>query len=353
MVFNLELPNIREGKYQKVIKENTSQCLNCERKCQINEGKLGFCGTRINLSGTIYSIVYGYIPAISVNPIEKKPFYHFFPGTYALTVGTFGCNFTCFWCQNHHLSHPEEKVQNIVRNKDYFISPRDLVNTAVNKGSEGTSISFNEPTLLFEYSLDVFKLAKENNLYNTYVSNGYMTEDVLRDLVKIGLDAINIDIKGTNRDVKEYCGIDNEIVWRNAKLANDLGVHVEITTLLIEDLNANLETIESISQRIKSDLGSNIPYHISRFFPRYKSTNKGFKTETSLELLYDSYEIALEFLNYVYIGNIFDQRYSTTYCPNCSKEVITRYGLGLKKKNLNSQGKCSFCGEKIHIVQSF
>ncbi|MFX0177624.1 MAG: radical SAM protein, partial [Candidatus Hodarchaeota archaeon] len=225
--------------------------------------------------------------------------------------------------------------------------PEKLIEIAIRNRCQGTSISFNEPTLLFEYSLEVFKLAKEKALYNTYVSNGYMTELVLRELVKCGLDAINIDIKGDNEMVKRYCGADVEKVWRNAKLFKDLGVHVEITTLLIEDYNTDDKVIKEISERICKDLGKDTPYHLSRFFPHYKSHEYKLFDPTPKELLYKAFEIANESLDYVYIGNLYQSKYENTYCPNCSKMVIERAGLGIKKQFLDSNGRCKFCGYSI------
>ena len=210
---------IREAKYQQKINKDTTQCLTCERKCKIPKGQLGHCQTRYNHEGQIYTIVYGCNMGMSNNPIEKKPFYHFFPGSRALTIGGYGCNFDCFWCQNHHMSHPSKRILEIMKNSNSYISPKQFIELALKKGSQGTSISFNEPTLSFEFSLEVFKLAKQEGLYNTYVTNGYMTENVLRDLVEGGLDAMNIDIKGNSEMVNKHCGVDVENVWRNAKLA--------------------------------------------------------------------------------------------------------------------------------------
>ncbi|MFX1495434.1 MAG: radical SAM protein, partial [Promethearchaeota archaeon] len=197
-------PNFKKAIYQERISKNISQCLTCERKCEISIGNSGFCQTRINLNGEIFSIVYGLIPALSFNPIEKKPLYHFYPGSVAITIGTYGCNFNCFWCQNHHISHPKEDIRNIVKNSKDYLTPEEIIKIAKINNCQGTSISFNEPTLLFEYSLEVFKLAKKEGLYNTYVTNGYMTEEVLEDLIKNGLDAMNIDIKGEADMVKRY-----------------------------------------------------------------------------------------------------------------------------------------------------
>lgn len=339
---------IKKAKYQRKIDDNFSQCLTCERRCKIGNGKTGFCNTRINKEGEIYTIVYGLIPAISFNPIEKKPLYHFYPGSIALTVGTYGCNFSCFWCQNHHLSKTNPLRASQFASSDEILSPKRLIEIALKKKCKGTSISFNEPTLLFEYSLEVFKLAKKNSLYNTYVTNGYMTEDVLRDLVEAGLDAMNIDIKGDSEMVQKYCGADVENVWRNAKLAKELGVHIEITTLLIQEFNSKDKIVRKIAERINDDLGELTPFHISRFFPHYKSSKYGLLEPTPLEFLYNAYNIAKDVgLKYVYLGNLPTTEYDNTYCPKCSKLIIKRKILGIQNLYLDTDGNCKFCGFPI------
>jgi pyruvate formate lyase activating enzyme len=339
---------IKKAKYQRRIDYSYSQCLTCERRCNIENGKSGFCKTRINKDGEIYTIVSGLIPAISFNPIEKKPLYHFFPGSTAITVGTYGCNFSCFWCQNHHLSKTNPlKATHFVTSND-IKTPKNLIEIALNKNCHGTSISFNEPTLLFEYSLEVFKLAKENHLYNTFVTNGYMTENVLRDLVDAGLDAMNIDIKGDSNVVQKYCGADGELVWRNAKLAKELGVHVEITTLLIQDFNSKDGIVRKIAQRIYNELGEFTPYHISRFFPHYKSIDYELYEPTPIEYLYNAYNITKDVgLKFVYLGNMPTTEYDNTYCPKCSKLVIERKNLGKNEIFLDSKGVCLSCGFPI------
>ena len=339
---------IKKAKYQRKIDDNFSQCLTCERRCKIGNGKTGFCNTRINKEGEIYTIVYGLIPAISFNPIEKKPLYHFYPGSIALTVGTYGCNFSCFWCQNHHLSKTNPLRASQFASSDEILSPKRLIEIALKKKCKGTSISFNEPTLLFEYSLEVFKLAKKNSLYNTYVTNGYMTEDVLRDLVEAGLDAMNIDIKGDSEMVQKYCGADVENVWRNAKLAKELGVHIEITTLLIQEFNSKDKIVRKIAERINDDLGELTPFHISRFFPHYKSSKYGLLEPTPLEFLYNAYNIAKDVgLKYVYLVNLPTTEYDNTYCPKCSKLIIKRKILGIQNLYLDTDGNCKFCGYPI------
>ena len=345
-------PNfIKESKYQQKLSDDISQCLTCERKCKIANGKTGFCQTRMNIDGTIHTLVYGCIPALSNNPIEKKPLFHFHPGTYAITVGTYGCNFTCPWCQNHHISHPYNPISNNIQREKEYLSPERLIKLAIKNHSNGTSISFNEPTLLFEYSLDVFKLAKQKGLYNTYVSNGYMTTEVLRYLAENGLDAINIDIKGDADMVQKYCGADVEKIWRNAKEAKKLGVHVEITTLLIETLNTNQDTIKTISERIHEELGEDTPFHITRSFPHYKSHEYGIIEPPSIKFLEESYEIAKkEGLNFVYLGNLYSTERENTICPKCSTVVIKRSGFDVKIISLDTKGKCKYCGYPICIL---
>jgi len=338
---------LKSGLHQKQ-DDNIVQCLICERKCKITEGKFGYCQTRINKGGKIYSIVYGLIPAISFNPIEKKPLYHFHPGSIAITIGTYGCNFNCFWCQNHHLSHPKEKIYKLAYNTSKCIEPEEIIKIALANSCQGTSISFNEPTLLFEYSLELFKLAKNEGLYNTYVSNGYMAKDALHELIDSGLDAMNIDVKGDAHMVNEYCGADNEKVWRNAVYAKENGVHIEITTLLLEGFNSDESTIRSIAERIANDLGEETPFHISRAFPYYKSREHSFTQPTSESSLYKARNTALGTgLKYVYLGNVPTYDFQNTRCPNCSQIVIERKVYSISKMGLDKDGKCEYCGHFI------
>ncbi len=342
-----------KSQFQKPLDNNRVQCLTCERRCKISPNNLGHCRTRVNRNGTLYTMVWGYIPALSFNPIEKKPLFHFFPGSIAVTIGTYGCNFDCFWCQNSHLSHPRRSIPELINDYSQLLNPKELIRIALNNNCQGTSISFNEPTILFEYSLEVFKLAKENGFYNTYVSNGYMTEEVLKELRASGLDAINMDIKGDAQMVKKYCGADVEKVWKNAKIAKELGIHVEITTLVIEDLNSNEEIIESIASRIYRDLGEYTPFHLTRFFPHYKSMAYGFKEPTAVEVLQKLYNVAIKSgLKHVYLGNMPDTSHEHTYCPNCSKLLIKRKVFGVVEIFIDSEGKCKHCGFQTNVILS-
>lgn len=336
---------IKEALLQR-LKNSKVLCLTCERRCEIEEGSSGFCKTRKNIGGKLYTVVYGEIASISANPIEKKPLYHFYPGSYALTAGTWSCNFTCPWCQNFRIS---KYPQNIGKGK--FISPEDFINLTKKYICRGTSFSFNEPTLLFEYSLEVFCLAKKEGLYNTYVTNGYMTEQALYALIEHGLDAMNIDIKGDAMFVKKYCGADLEKIWRNAKIAKDNNVWIELTTLIIPGLNEDKKILTEIAKRIKNELGENIPWHLNAYYPACEFSWKTYIPPTPAEILERAYEIAKEEgLKYIYIGNIPDHPKQNTYCPCCGKLLIERSALKLKGYYLDEEKRCPHCKEKILII---
>ena len=265
-------PFIREARLQERT-DSKVRCLTCERRCELTDGQLGWCRTRQNWGGTIHTLIYGAVSSLSCNPIEKKPLYHFYPGSIALTAGSLSCNFNCPWCQNWHIS---KQAPHIIESEspqnqpdcDHlacpwcqnwhiskrppsggapsggapsggmgFIPPQDFVDRARRHGCQGTSISFNEPTLNLEWSLEVFHMARSAGLYNTFVTNGYMTLAALEILVQARLDAMNADLKGDAEAVSRYCGTDVEVVWRNCRRAQELGVWVELTTPVIPGVN--------------------------------------------------------------------------------------------------------------------
>ncbi len=332
------------------------RCRTCERFCVIAVGKLGFCKTRINIDGKLYTLEYGDISSISANPIEKKPFFHFFPSTKALTVGSYGCNFACPWCQNWEISKSVPPLdffdQTFSQKVCNYISPERLVQLVRELGCQGTSISFNEPTLLLEYALDVFSLARKAGYYNTYVTNGYMSSDALRLLVEHGLDAMNVDIKGCEETVKTYCGVDVEKVWRNIAEAKRKGVHIELTTLIIPGVNDDAECLRAIASRIKNEVGEDTPWHVTQYYPAYKSLEVGLcNGRTPVELLEHVWAIGrAEGLNYVYIGNVPEHRYENTYCPKCGELLIERLGFDVVSNHLTTENECPRCGAAIIII---
>lgn len=322
------------------------RCLTCERICLIGEGKTGFCRTRKVKDGKLWTLVYGDISSMSLNPIEKKPFFHFYPGSFALTLGTWSCNFTCPWCQNYEISKFPEFI-----GKGERMSVGEVIEMMKGlKNCEGTSISFNEPTLLFEYSVELFESAKKFGYYNTYVTNGYMTLEALKMLHQAGLDAMNIDIKGTDEVLKRYCGVEGVRVWRNAVEARKLGIWLELTTLLIPGVNNSMKEVRKIAERIKKELGEEVPWHITRFYPAFEFQNL---PPTPVEEVERAVEIGKEVgLKYVYIGNIPGHKYESTYCPNCGKALIKRYGFQILENLLKGSNLCPFCKWEIKIFPS-
>jgi len=318
------------------------RCGVCEKRCVIAQGGVGFCKTRINIEGRLYTLVYGDISSLSVNPIEKKPFFHFYPGSQAFTVGTWSCNLTCPWCQNWDISkHPPKPF------KANCLSPESMVSAAVGERCQGVSISFNEPTMLFEYSLDLFPKSKQKGLYNTYVSNGYMTVEVLRRLQTAGMDAIKFDMKGDVEAVERYCSVDVEKVWRNIREAKRLGLHVEVVTLVIPRVNDEDSVLHGIVQRHLDSAGSDAPLHFTRFYPAYEFADR---LSTPLETLEKAYRMArVEGLNYVYLGNVTGHRLENTYCPRCGELLIERYGFSVVKDRITLTGCCPACGLAVPI----
>ncbi|MBO3842793.1 MAG: AmmeMemoRadiSam system radical SAM enzyme [Candidatus Brockarchaeota archaeon] len=318
--------------------------MTCERRCRIRSGLKGFCNTRMNINSKLYTLVYGDISSISANPIEKKPFFHFYPGTLALTAGSWSCNFACPWCQNFEISKtPPDLV------KANYISPERFVEIALNHGCDGTSISFNEPTLLLEYGLDLFPLARKKGLYNTYVSNGYMTLQALDALAESGLDAIKFDVKGDEEVYEKYCGgVREEVVWRNAHRAKELGLHVEIVNLVIPGVNDDEDCLKRLVEKHIKELGSDAPLHFTRYHPEYKFN----VPSTPVKTLEKARELARSLgVLFSYVGNVPGHRYENTWCPACGELLIQRLGFNVLSNRVTSGGKCPKCGFQIPLVQ--
>jgi pyruvate formate lyase activating enzyme len=317
------------------------RCLTCERRCEVIPGGLGWCRTRRHRDGELETLIYGAVSSLSSNPIEKKPLYHFYPGTVALTSGSYSCNLDCPWCQNYAISKASP-------GGGQYMTPEDFVLEAVSRQCRGTSISFNEPTLSLEWSLEVFALAHQQGLYNTFVSNGYMTPEAMRLLVEAGLDAINIDVKGDAQAVDKYCGIDVEKVWRNCRLAVQTGVWLEVTTLVIPGVNDRDGVLRDIAERMVVELGPNVPWHISRYYPAYRFA----APPTPVSTLEGAWRIGKEAgLRFIYLGNLpgtapARPRLENTTCPDCKTLLIERRGLGIVGYHLE-RGHCPTCGLEV------
>ena len=320
---------------------NKVRCNVCERRCHLVDEGTGWCRTRQNRDGALVTLIYGAVSSLSANPIEKKPLYHFHPGTTALTVGSWSCNFACPWCQNWHISKsPPPKTGR-------FMSPERFEELAEQSNCQGTSISFNEPTLSLEWSLDVFRLANDAGLYNTYVTNGYMTVQALDLLVDAGLDAMNVDIKGDAQAVRTHCeGVEVDKVWRNCRHAIRRAVHLEITTLVIPGVNATEDALRGIANRIRDELGPETPWHLSGYYPAYRF----HAPPTPLSILERGWEVGKEEgLDFVYLGNVPGHQLENTFCPGCEKLLIERRGLFVVRCKLQGDA-CPACGVQIPII---
>jgi pyruvate formate lyase activating enzyme len=314
------------------------RCNVCERRCSIIPGGLGWCRTRVNRDGRLVTLIYGAVSSMAANPVEKKPFYHFYPGSYAFTSGSWSCNFGCPWCQNDDIS----KVAPPRGGR--YVSPERFIQLTEDARCQGTSISFNEPTLSLEWSLDVFRLARLRGLYNTYVTNGYMTPEALALLVEAGLDAMNVDVKGDASAVRKYCkGIDVEKVWNACRLARSQGVHIEITTLVIPTVNDADAVLRGIAERIVGELGSQVPWHLSAYFPAYRFTVPPTPARTLERAWAIGKDTGLEF---VYVGNLPGHRYDNTCCPGCGSLLIRRMGFQVLSYAIR-YGRCPKCGRVI------
>jgi pyruvate formate lyase activating enzyme len=326
---------MRQGLLQEPVGEKV-RCLTCERRCLLSDGAVGWCRTRRNEEGTIYTLTYGSVSSLSANPIEKKPLYHFYPGSVALTAGSWSCNFACPWCQNYDISKSPPCP-------GHEISPQEFVRMALDRECQGTSISLNEPTLSLEWSLEVCRLAREQSLYNTYVTNGYMTAQALTLLIEAGLDAMNVDVKGNAAAVREFCQADVEVVWRNCRAAQQAGVWLELTTLVIPGVNDDPNVLRGIAGRIVADLSADVPWHLSAYFPAYHFD----APPTPVAMLERAREIGLEEgLHYVYIGNVAGHPAQHTCCPKCGMLLIERWGLEVTGIHLHN-GSCPRCGRAI------
>jgi len=322
----------KEAAYYQGLDEDRVKCLLCPHECIISPGKTGICQGRINQQGLLYTKNYGQISSIGVDPIEKKPLYHFYPGSRILSVGTYGCNFKCSFCQNWQISQQKPQLREV--------SPEKLVKLAIQSDSIGIAFTYSEPSVWFEYILETGKLSKEKGLKNVLVTNGYLNHKPLRELLPI-IDGANIDLKSFNDDFyKKICGGTLEPVLNNIKELFENRIHLELTTLIIPELNDSPEEIMEMVDWIKA-LSPEIPIHLSRYFPRYKLN----KEATPVVKMEEFYQLASRHLNYVYLGNLQSDYGTSTYCPDCGEKVIIRDFYSVKNKLEGN--KCPVCGYRI------
>lgn len=325
--------------YFKRLPDKVVKCLLCPKECVVPDGKKGFCRVRKNINGEYYTLVHSNPCAIHIDPIEKKPLYHFLPGTTALSLATAGCNFACKNCQNWTISQASpEETDNIE------ISPKKMVELAVEYKTPTIAYTYTEPSVFYEYMLEIAKLAHKNGVLNMYHSNGYLNQEPLKELIPY-LDGANVDLKGLSESFyKEITGGTLKPVLDTLKTLKNNGVWLEITNLVIPTKNDDERMIKKMCEWIKNELGKDVPLHFSRFYPCYKLQNLH---PTPVETLHKAAKIAKNAgLQYVYIGNVPGIKEESTFCPKCERLLIERRGYRILQINIKD-GQCKFC--KIRI----
>jgi pyruvate formate lyase activating enzyme len=325
--------------YEKMENQRV-RCFLCNHRCLIKEGARGICGVRENQEGTLVSLVYGKVIAKHVDPIEKKPLFHFLPGSRSYSLATMGCNFRCLFCQNADISQmPADRNQ--IWGEE--MTPSMIVEEATGSRSFTISYTYTEPTIFFELALDTARLAVQKGLKNIFVSNGYMTEECLKE-ISSNLHGVNVDLKAfTDRFYKEQCGAKLEPILRTLEIMRKMGVWVEVTTLLIPGLNDSTDELKGLAGFL-SNLDTDIPWHISRFHPSYRLMNVRPTPPESIQTARDiGYEAGLK---YVYTGNLPGDDGEKTYCHECKELLVDRFGFYVRK-NVIKNNQCPKCKAQI------
>lgn len=331
---------LREAMLYQSQEGGEASCFLCAHRCQIAPLKFGTCGVRENRDGRLYTHSYGEVIAAHVDPIEKKPLFHFLPGTLAFSIATAGCNFHCAFCQNWQISQATKKGRRLKGGHTFL--PADVVKEAKAQRCASISYTYTEPTVFFEYAFDTAKVAKMEGLANNFVTNGFMTAEALRTISPY-LDAANVDLKFFKEETyKKICGGRLQPVLESIRLMKELNIWVEVTTLVVPGLNDGEEELRDIARYI-GEVDRDIPWHISRFYPNYEYTEA---RATPLETLKKAYILGKEEgLRYIYIGNVWGES-EDTFCPGCGKRLIQRHGFFIEDNKVkNSQ--CPFCKAPI------
>ena len=320
------------------LEDQKVRCNLCSHRCLVKAGKRGICAVRENQDGILKTLVYGKLIAQNVDPIEKKPLYHVSPGSLSYSIATVGCNFKCRFCQNADIAQlPADRKGMILG--DLF-TPQEVVDAAEQANCRSIAYTYTEPTVFFEFAYDTAKLAHERGILNVFVTNGYMTPEALT-MIQPYLDAANVDLKAFNDEFyKEQCSAKRKHVMETLRLMKSVGVFVEVTTLLIPGLNDDKVELKGLATFIADELGPETPWHISRFHPTYKLTDR---PPTPAESIHRARQIGLEAgLRYVYSGNLPGDTGENTICYSCGQPLIERWGYHISK-NVIKQGKCPNC----------
>ena len=331
---------MREAMLYEKLEGEKVHCNLCAHRCLILPEKKGVCGVRENREGTLYSLAYGKAIAANIDPIEKKPLFHFQPGTSSFSLATAGCNFRCKFCQNWDISQLSKSWEGEFPGFD--LSPEEIVKKAIENNCASIAYTYTEPTIFFEYAYDTAKLAQKEGLKNVFVTNGYQTKETIEKMIGV-IDAANIDLKSfRDKYYREICGARLEPVLEAIKLMHKARIWIELTTLIVPEQNDSEEELTDIAEFI-AGIDKNIPWHISRFHPNFQMTDS---YPTPLETLEKAAEIGKKAgLNFVYLGNIPGHALESTYCPNCGEKVIERFGYSTK--NRLDGNLCPRCAHEI------
>jgi len=333
---------VKDAWMSNPLKSGNVQCLACSHLCRISPGHKGICGVRKNIDGKLKLLVYGRASAVNVDPVEKKPLFHFYPGTRIFSFGTIGCNFRCDFCQNwdlsqYHKSHQDEEIIN----SGIALSPEEIIRQCLENKIPSVAFTYNEPGIFFEYAYDTAKLAKENSIHTVYVSNGFENRAAL-EKIRPYLDAINTDLKAFTDDYyMKICGGRIEPVKDNIRWIRESGIWQEITTLIVTNRNDSEDELKRLAEFL-AKVSPDMPWHISRYFPAYKLS----EPPTPLKTLKMAYKIGKEAgLKYVYVGNVSTDNLENTLCPECGKTLIERDGYEVS--NHLKRESCPDCGLKV------
>ncbi len=336
-----------EALLYETLEDHSVRCALCSHRCVIADGQRGICHVRENKSGVLHTLVYGRLIAQHIDPIEKKPLYHFLPGTLSYSIATVGCNFRCRFCQNADIAQlPGDHGGAIIGDT---VKPEQVVKAAEKAGCRSISFTYTEPTVFFEFALETAWLARSKGIRSVFVTNGYMTPEAL-DLIAPVLDAANVDLKAFTRSYyKDLCGAKLEHVQATLRDMKSKGVFVEVTTLVVPGLNDDPNELKALAKFLVHDLGPDTPWHISRFHPTYRLTDR---PPTPVKTLSEAREIGLAAgLKFVYTGNVPGDKGESTFCPACGATLIERWGFQVGKIRMRD-GRCSRCDAVIEGVWS-
>jgi pyruvate formate lyase activating enzyme len=326
-----------EAQWYLPLHDETVQCTLCPHYCILKDGKSGICRVRVNKGGILITEVYGFVSSINFDPIEKKPLYHFYPGSTILSLGTYGCNLRCFFCQNCTISQTAAEPELL---RSYF-SPEQIIKMALKQpGNIGIAFTYNEPVVWFEYMVDIARLAKQAGLKTVMVTNGFINKEPLNTLLEF-IDAFSVDLKSFNEEF--YIKVTSsklEPVKQALKQISLAGKHLEVVNLVIPDLNDDDASFTAMTKWIAAELGKDTVFHISRYFPSYKLTTEATPVVSIRKLK----RIAEQDLTYVYAGNIYAES-NDTLCQQCNNILITRHSYSINPVGLDDEGKCKACGK--------